>query len=96
MGNGNSYPFKSWINRILFRRVNLFVHEQSSTTPYLDAISKTSEEIGIGSSYFFPAHKRGAFSPAKFRDLVGRAALELDLPELDSTDNAHAPSVHSC
>lgn len=62
-----------------------------SSTPYLDAIRKASNDIQ--SPFFFPGHNRGKFAPPTLINYLGESCFKLDLPELDNTDNLHAPKV---
>ncbi|RYH26463.1 hypothetical protein EON65_14560 [archaeon] len=51
----------------------------------------------INHRYFFPGHRGGLHAPSQLVKVLenSHSVFALDLPELDETDNIHAPEVSS-
>ena len=60
-------------------------------SPFLSALEDASQNIKH--QYFFPNHHGGNHAPRSLLRLLPKAQLKFDLPELDETDNIHAPEV---
>lgn len=61
-----------------------------SATPLLTALAIAAAREHT--AFYAPGHKQGQGVSAAWRDLVGRSALQADLPELPELDNLFAPA----
>ncbi|MBD2110738.1 MULTISPECIES: aminotransferase class I/II-fold pyridoxal phosphate-dependent enzyme [Cyanophyceae] len=60
-----------------------------SQTPILSALQASSRRPHA--AFYAPGHKRGQGASSRLRNLLGAAALAVDLPELPELDNLFAP-----
>lgn len=63
--------------------------DSSWQTPLLKALQRSAKKTHA--AFYAPGHKQGKGINSRFRDLIGKAALEADLPELPELDNLFAP-----
>jgi len=63
-----------------------------SRAPYLQSLKIILPKIKH--QFFFPGHRSGNCAPSQLlTNLIGKEALQFDLPELDGLDNIHNPEV---
>ncbi|MGG6241168.1 aminotransferase class I/II-fold pyridoxal phosphate-dependent enzyme [Nodosilinea sp. AN01ver1] len=60
-----------------------------SQTPLLSALQASSRRFHA--AFYAPGHKRGQGASPRLKELLGNAALAVDLPELPELDNLFAP-----
>lgn len=69
------------------------VMKTEGEAPFVQALIAATKTIGH--RYFFPGHHGGLLAPPDLTKALiePNSVLKMDLPELDETDNVHAPEV---